>query len=332
MPGDVTVCREYQHEACCTLDTVRKCVVVVLFIVFFFLLLFAVVCAHNAVGPEATEGGAQLSFDLFSQYSIVRSWKLTRARILFFARFYRVPTAMIDALYGDDYNHGLCEDVVGENYPKISEECQAFFDAENCFYECDKNVGKWRRHENCNEEDADRANHNAWEIYKMPIRASTADDMYEACKNDYFPNSKGMWGTEAGGWADAWGDLVKADANGDVRGTCKKGSEIWADGEDMVENVWGEAFKYETDSTKSYVWEFNEGESNPNNKIYEKKPYPPSNCSYHSSIDVDAPSANFPDHCPIDWHLDETSGHDSGAKTVSVAAAYSLVILALLFA
>ena len=27
MPGDVTVCREYQHEACCTLDTVRKCVV-----------------------------------------------------------------------------------------------------------------------------------------------------------------------------------------------------------------------------------------------------------------------------------------------------------------
>ena len=329
MPGDVTVCREYQHEACCTLDTVRKCVVVVvLFIVFFFLLLFAVVCAHNAVGPEATEGGAQLSFDLFSQYSIVRSWKLTRARILFFARFYRVPTAMIDALYGDDYNHGLCEDVVGENYPKISEECQAFFDAENCFYECDKNVGKWRRHENCNEEDADPANHNAWEIYKMPIRASTADDMYEACKNDYFPNSKGMWGTEAGGWADAWGDLVKADANGDVRGTCKKGSEIWADGEDMVENVWGEAFKYETDSTKSYVWEFNEGESNPNNKIYEKKPYPPSNCSYHSSIDVDAPSANFPDHCPIDWHLDETSG----AKTVSVAAAYSLVILALLFA
>ena len=47
---------------------------------------------------------------------------------------------MIDALYGDDYNHGLCEDVVGENYPKISEDCQAFFDAENCFYECDKNA------------------------------------------------------------------------------------------------------------------------------------------------------------------------------------------------
>ena len=48
------------------------------------------------------------------------------------------------------------------------------------------------------------------------------------------------------------------------------------------------------------------------------------------------------DSCPIDWHLDETSGHssstpgvkkyDSGAKTVSVAAAYSLVILAFLFA
>ena len=302
-----------------------------------------VVCAHNnnAVGPKATGGGGGFSFDLFS-HSSVRSWKLTRARVLFFARFYRVPTAMIDALYGDDYNHGLCEDVVDQNYPKISDACQAFFDAENCFYECDKNVGKWRRHENCNEEDADTANHNAWEVYEMPIRASTADAMYEACKDDYFPESKGMWGTAAGGWADAWGDLVKADANGDVRGPCKKGWEIWDDGKDMVENVWGEAFKYETDSTKSYVWWFDEGESNPNNKIYENKSYPPFNCSYHSSIDVDKPSADFADHCPIDWHLDETSGHssatqgvkkyDSGAKTVSVAAAYSLVILAFLFA
>ena len=66
MPGDVTVCREYQHEACCTLDTVRKCVVVVvvLFIIVFFFLL------------------------LFVKYSMtVRSWKLTRARVLFFARF-----------------------------------------------------------------------------------------------------------------------------------------------------------------------------------------------------------------------------------------------------
>ena len=34
--------------------------------------------------------------------------------------------------------------------------------------------------------------------------------------------------------------------------------EIWDDGKDMVENVWGEAFKYKTDSTKSYVWKFDE--------------------------------------------------------------------------
>ena len=27
MPSDVNVCREYQYEACCSLDTVRKCVV-----------------------------------------------------------------------------------------------------------------------------------------------------------------------------------------------------------------------------------------------------------------------------------------------------------------
>ena len=38
MPGDVTVCREYQHEACCTLDTVRKCVVVLFFCLLLLLL------------------------------------------------------------------------------------------------------------------------------------------------------------------------------------------------------------------------------------------------------------------------------------------------------
>ena len=110
----------------------------------------------------------------------------------------------------------------------------------------------------------------------------------------------------------------------------------------MVENVWGTAFKYETDATKSYVWGFNEGESNPNNKILEDKAYPPFTCAYHGSIDVDKPSTEYAEYCPIDWHLDESSGHAlatanvnkyaSGAKMASVALAYSLVVLALCFA
>ena len=255
-----------------------------------------------------------------------------------------IPTAMISDLYGPEYDHGLCEDIAGSSFTALSTECQAFFDAENCFYECDKNVGKWRKHSDCNEDDANPNNHNAWEIEGMPIRASTADAMFEACKNDYFPDSKGMWGTEAADWADAWKIRVNVDANGvnTGTGTCKKGSEIWADGKDMVENVWGGAFKYEADATKSYVWGFNEGESNPNNKILEDKAYPPFTCNYHASIDIDAPSTEFADYCPIDWHLDETSGHslattgvdkyESGAHAASVVLAYSLVILALCFA
>ena len=95
MPGDVTVCREYQHEACCTLDTVRKCVVVyvVLFFVFFFflLLLFAVVvCAHNnAVGPKATVGGGASLFRSF--FAFERSFVETDARAYSsLARFFLV--------------------------------------------------------------------------------------------------------------------------------------------------------------------------------------------------------------------------------------------------
>jgi len=98
----------------------------------------------------------------------------------------------------------------------------------------------------------------------------------------------------------------------------------------MVENVWGTAFKYETDATKSYVWGFNDGESNPNNKILEDKAYPPFTCEYHEKIDVK--KAEYLEDCPIDWHLDGSSGYESGAKMASVALAYSLVVLALCFA
>ena len=85
MPGDVTVCREYQHEACCTLDTVRKCVVVLFFVFFFFLLLFAVVCAHNnAVGPKATGGGGASLFRSF--FAFERSFVDTDARACSFFR------------------------------------------------------------------------------------------------------------------------------------------------------------------------------------------------------------------------------------------------------
>ena len=105
---------------------------------------------------------------------------------------------MISDLYGDEYNHGLCVDIVDGGFTAMSTGCQAYFDAENCFYECDKNVGKWRKHSDCNEEDADVSNHNAWQIEAMPIRASTADAMYKACKDDFFRTVKGCGAPKPG--------------------------------------------------------------------------------------------------------------------------------------
>ena len=110
---------------------------------------------------------------------------------------------MISDLYGDEYNHGLCVDIVGGGFTAMSTGCQAALTPRLLFTSHDKNVGKWRKHSDCNEEDADVNNHNAWQIEAMPIRASTADAMYEACKDDYFPDSKGMWGNQAGNWEDA---------------------------------------------------------------------------------------------------------------------------------
>jgi len=247
MPSDVTVCREYQHEACCTLDTVRK-----------------------------------------------------------------VPTQTMADLYGAEYSHALCN-ITGLGASAMSSACKAYFDAENCFYECDKNVGKFRRFDTCNEEDADVQNHNAWEIEAMPISSSVADGMFQACKDDYFPNGKSIWGSDANGWV-SWEGLVNIASNGTNigTGTCVKASEIWTDGKDMVETLWSGSFKYEEDSSKAYVWSFAEGSTNPNNAKLPEVKYPPMTCAYHANIgasEILNASQTYPDYCPVDWHLDENSGH-----------------------
>lgn len=46
-------------------------------------------------------------------------------------------------------------------------------------YECDVNVGKFRKHADC----TDASGSNGWQIVGMPIKASECDQMYEDCKD-----------------------------------------------------------------------------------------------------------------------------------------------------
>lgn len=59
-------------------------------------------------------------------------------------------------------------------------ECNRWFQEEECLYECDVNAGKWRKHKTCFGPDNSE---NAWQIEGMPLKASECDAFYEACKD-----------------------------------------------------------------------------------------------------------------------------------------------------
>jgi folate receptor len=190
----------------------------------------------------------------------------------------------------------------------ISSGCKKYFIEESCFYECDRNVGKWRKHAECD------GGNNGWEISNMPIKASYWDAWYEACKDDYF-----AWG-EGGYWdlpkytADAYKGAGAAGTN-TAYTSCTKFGGTYKNGKEVAEVMWGGSFTYETDEAKGYVMAFTDGQANPNNAIFADKAYP-TMCPgqevniTHPGFDTDGKTRlSFSElSCPVDWHLEVSSG------------------------
>lgn len=89
--------------------------------------------------------------------------------------------AIINNLYGDGYRWDRCG--------KLSQACERFWVQEDCFYECDPNVGIFRKFPTATF-DANNDDHNAWQIHKMPIKASYCKAWFRACKHDMFCSHK----------------------------------------------------------------------------------------------------------------------------------------------
>mmetsp|Transcript_16848 Transcript_16848/g.46071 ORF Transcript_16848/g.46071 Transcript_16848/m.46071 type:complete len:336 (+) Transcript_16848:204-1211(+) len=95
--------------------------------------------------------------------------------------------------YGPEYHWDRCG--------PLSPECERFFVQEACFYECDPNAGLFRKW-NATEYDArcdryaqeydeafaaaNKCDHNAWQMHKMPIKASYCDAWFTACAANLF--------------------------------------------------------------------------------------------------------------------------------------------------
>jgi len=95
--------------------------------------------------------------------------------------------------YGAEYHWDRCG--------PLSPECERFFVQESCFYECDANAGLFRKWNTtvydprCDKyaagydeayAKAQACDHNTWQMYKMPIKASYCDAWLTACTKDRF--------------------------------------------------------------------------------------------------------------------------------------------------
>jgi folate receptor len=230
----------------------------------------------------------------------------------------------------------------------VSEKCQKFFIEEMCFYECDKSMGKFRKHDDC-AETASKTNNqaphhlpaNAWQISAMPVSATYCDAWYDACKDDDF----------CAGPSKSYFEMpqcLKANKENNNTAGCKRFSDVYANGKEVCEVMWDRSFKYETDESKAYVMSFPEGSPNPNNEIFIDRPYPAA-CSKHN-VNVTHPHVDVitgerisaeAAGCAADWHRRDGSGYvmagtaktkTAGASPRSAAAAMIAAVLMLCLA
>lgn len=70
----------------------------------------------------------------------------------------------------------------------MSAKCAAWFQREACFYECDRNMGRFRqfRDNGCYDSSGEP---NAWSVVNIPVAASMCAQMYADCANDLFCNT-----------------------------------------------------------------------------------------------------------------------------------------------
>ena len=109
--------------------------------------------------------------------------------------------------------------------------------------------------------------------------------------------------------------LAKNKKEGNQNG-CKKFKDVYANGKEVCEVMWGKSFKYETDETKAYVMTFPEGTENPNNLVFTDKDYP-ATCEKHV-VNVTHPDGVAAEEsgCPANWHMYPNSGHPKNGTFV----------------
>jgi hypothetical protein len=193
---------------------------------------------------------------------------------------------------------------------KLSSTCEAFFIEEGCFYECDHNLGKWRKHVDCDDESAE----NGWQIEGMPIKASYCDAWFEACKG---PDNKLCMGVNSTVGKPQYGYFDQPTCHTDQgQGGCKRIDEVYSSGFHMCETLWQGSFKYETNANAdAYVMTFTEDDVNPNNAKFTAKTYPDACPGKLGAINFTQAALEGCDAIPISYLKSYLGTSTSGASS-----------------
>jgi len=82
----------------------------------------------------------------------------------------------INNAYGTEYRWDRCG--------KLSQQCERFFVQEACFYECDRNVGLFRKYTPQDIINDPSLEGEEWVVENMPIQGDYCDAWYDACRFD----------------------------------------------------------------------------------------------------------------------------------------------------
>lgn len=118
----------------------------------------------------------------------------------------------------------------------LSPQCLLYFEMEACFYECDHNIGKYRKYPTCVDSKGEQ---NAWQIVDMPLSSTMVDAWYNACANDLFCTG------DSGSYFDLPSlTCIKPNSSQTETTTCRKFSNIYANSSDMITRMWDNSFAY----------------------------------------------------------------------------------------
>jgi len=169
-----------------------------------------------------------------------------------------------DVLYGEYYHFQRCG--------PLSPKCLKFFESEACLYECSVHAGKYRKFRDCDE--LATGGGNVWEIFNMPLAASSCDAWYDACRDDLFC---------VGPSRNFFDEPEKCDVETD----CQPFKEIYRDGKDMCSVLFGTSFVYEENEEDAYPLLFDEDVN-----LQEMK-----SLGLYHPYDLIQTSVSFPEQC-----------------------------------